>query len=149
MDKLYNNEALLSCSILEMLKHGPMDYARLALCLPLAVDDSIRAVFLECQGNRDEFMTKLRTNSLLLLNRKYLEYQPSILNSLVILSQSGMIDYDRDKLFIDGSHTNMAESEFEFGSVRLHQICESISILIQMFTGLSSQELYSELNVEL
>lgn len=149
MDKLYNNEALLSCGILEMLKHGPMDYARLALCLPLAVDDSIRAVFQECQGNRDVFMTKLRTNSLLLLNRKYLEYQPSILNSLVILSQSGMIDYDRDKLFIDGCYSSMAGSELEYGSVRLHQICESISLLIQMFKGLSSQELYSELNIEL
>lgn len=149
MDKLYNNEALLSCSILEMLKHGPMDYARLALCLPLAVDDSIRTVFQECQGDRDVFMAKLRTNSLLFLNRKYLEYQPSILNSLVILSQSGMIDYNRDMLFIDGIHTGKSEADFKACSSRLQQICGSIPLLIQMFTGLSNQELYSELNIEL
>ena len=149
MDKLYNNEALLSCCILQMLKYGPMDYARLALCLPLAVDDRIRTVFDNSRGNIDSFMEELRSNSNLFLNRKYLEYQPSILNSLVLLSQSGMIDYDENKLFLVSTNNDVLESIINAESIRLHQICESITALVQMINAISNQELYSELNIQL
>lgn len=126
-----------------------MDYARLALCVPLVVDDSLRETLCDCHGDRDAFISEVQNNTMLLLNRKYLDYQPSILNSLVILAQGNLLDYDNDMLSLHDSHSDFFDSFYSIKSDRLHDICSSISELIGMFSETTNKELFSLLNIEL
>lgn len=149
MDRLYNNEALLSCTIMKMLSFGGMDYARLSLSVPLVVDDGLRETLCHCHSDREAFIAEVRNNTMLLLNRKYLDYQPTILNSLVILAQGNLLDYDNGMLSLHGSHIDFLESFNTINSDRLHDICSSISELIGMFSETTNEELFSLLNIEL
>ena len=126
-----------------------MDYARLTLWVPLVVDDCIRETLCNCHGDREAFVSEVRNNTMLLLNRKYLDYQPTILNSLVILAQGNLLDYDNDKISLRGSHGDFFDSFNAIKSDRLHDICSSISELIGMFSETTNKELFSLLNIEL
>lgn len=98
MDRLSNNEALISCAILHTMGHNVSDVALIDLMVVLCVDRAIRQR-LSKYATYSDFV---RGESMFenALNRKFKEMQPMIINAMSMLLMSGMITNLEKNIFI-------------------------------------------------
>ena len=142
---VYNNEAIACCIFLKVLrKTEKIDYARFFLILPFLMDDR-NVYFL----NKDEgidiedfFKKNNRFNN---FNSRFLSLIPVAINSLIMLTEIGLIGLDKQKniFLIDKVSSNFSLSE------RLIRIESAIPILLDIIVNISTESLYVNIWSEL
>ena len=148
MDRIYNNEALIGYVILLLLKASDMDMARLAIVIPLFVNDKIR--------NR---LSKYKEKSLLenvrdcyvslTLNRIYQEMLIIEINSLVMLSQADLIFIKKSKISLAEKGAEALKSIRQVNSNRLKGILIAQNSILNRVNEMSTEQLYKALNIQL
>ena len=148
MDRLYNNEALIGYVVLLLLKVSDMDITRLAIVVPLLVNDKIR--------NR---LSKYKENSLLenvqhcyaslTLNRIYREMLIIEINSLVMLSQADLIFIKKSKISLTEKGGEVIRNIRQVNSNRLKGILIAQNLILNSVNKMSTEQLYKALNIQL
>lgn len=146
MDRLYNNEALIGYVILLLLKASDMDMTRLAIVVPLLVNDKIR--------NR---LSRHKENSLLenvqhcytslTLNRIYRELLIIEINSLVMLSQADLVFIKKNKISLTEKGGKALKNIRQVNSNRLKGILIAQNLIQNYVNGISTEQLYKSLNI--
>lgn len=148
MDRLYNNEAFVGCVILNVLKFGTIDVARIAIVLPLLVNDKIRNM-LSKHTDATVYDKVLHCYSDITLNRIYKEMLPIEINSLVMLSQADLILIRKDCIALTDSGLVALKNMKSAGSNRLKKLFVALSGIMSLLDGISTDQLYKTLNIQL
>ena len=148
MDRLYNNEAFVGCVILNVLKFGAIDMARIAIVLPLLVNDKIRNM-LSKHTDAAVFDKVQHCYSDITLNRVYKEMLPIEINSLVMLSQADLILVRKDIIALTDSGLVALKNMKNAGSNRLKKLFIALSGIMSLLDGVSTEQLYKTLNIQL
>lgn len=90
----YNNEAIASCIILNVLKRvDQIDLARACLILPILLDDrTVKYLDKVIDHVSIESVVKQNPRLFISFNQRYLTLLPITINSIMILSQSNQIE---------------------------------------------------------
>lgn len=142
MNRVYNNEAVLMGCIVHLLKLEKMDMARLYLYTTLLVDIQLYS-YIKKSDSFDQLCTLINKQGL--ISRKLNSLGPYFLNATVILKQNKFIS------FSDGN-LNIGSSSFPEGnlrSMRLNRIMRIAERLLKICSGISTKELYHNLNIQL
>lgn len=141
MDRLYNNEALVGYVILSLLKKGDMDMARLAIVVPLLVNDKIKNRLLKHQ---DESLSEnIRCcYASLTVNRIYRELLIIELNSLVMLSQADLVLIKKEKISLTEKGDEVLKDIHQVNSNRLKRILIAKSSILNCVNKMSTEQLY-------
>lgn len=142
MNRVYNNEAIIMCCIVHLLKTEKMDMAKMYLFTTLLVDIQLYS----CVKRSDSFnqLSDLIKNQGLIL-RKLCSFGPYFLNATIILKQNRFITIS------DGS-ISTGISNFPEGclrSNRLERIMKTSDKLLKICSGISTKDLYHNLNISL
>ena len=144
MDRIYNNEALLSIVILRLLDFGPSDVSRMLLFSTVLMDDTSRSR-LNKSVSSDDFFLKMR-HTIKSFNRKFRETTVIFLNTIQMLKQAGSIDYkERDFLL----HKLAAIYTSDINSNRLAEILSSAQKMHEILKNISIEILFSQLRIQL
>jgi len=142
---VYNNEAIACCILLEVLrKTEKLDYPRFFLILPLLMDDqNINLLNNDKEIDIEVFFKN--NNKFKNFNSRFLSLAPVTVNSLIILTEMGLINLDKQKnvFLVDDGCSNFSSSE------RLMRIKKVIPLLLNMVMNFSTEYLYVNLGVEL
>lgn len=148
MDRLYNNEALLGYVILLLLKVGDMDMARLAIVIPLLVNDKIRNRLSRYKD--DSLLDNVRyCYAGLTLNRIYQEMLIIEINSLVMLSQADLVLIKKDKISLTEKGGEVLKDIRQVNSNRLNGILTAKNSILNRVNKMSTEQLYKALNIQL
>lgn len=142
MNRTFNNEAILMGCIVHLLKLEKMDMARLYLYTTLLVDIQLYS-YIKKSDNFDQLSSLINKQGL--ISRKLNSFGPYFLNATVILKQNKFIS------FSDGN-LNIGSSSFPEGnlmSMRLNRIMKIAERLLKICSGISTKELYHNLNIQL
>ena len=142
MNRVYNNEAILMGCIVHLLKSEMMDLAKLYLYTTLLVDIQLYS-FIKKSGNFDQLCTLITNQGL--ISRKLESFGPYFINATVILKQNKFI-------IISDGNLSIGSSSFPEGSLkskRLDRIMNISEHLLMICSGISTKELYHNLNIQL
>lgn len=148
MDRLYNNEALLGYVILLLLKEGDMDMARLAIAVPLLVNDKIRNR-LSKHKEKSLLDNVLYCYASLTLNRIYQEMLIIEINSLVMLSQADLVFIKKSKISLTEKGVEALRNIRQVNSNRLKGILIAKNSVLNRVNKMSTEQLYKTLNIQL
>lgn len=142
----YNNEAIASCVFLSILQKQNLEVERLPLVLPFLFNDKIVKVLNTVNSNEtlESFVNK--NNSLFVrFNKVYSFLLPTMINSIIILSQSNQIKIENNII------ENNTSTEFEDLSIgdRFANIRQAIPKFLEFINSHSISELYKILNIQL
>ncbi|MDC5350940.1 three component ABC system middle component [Acinetobacter baumannii] len=142
---VYNNEAIACCVLLMVLeKVKEIDYARLLLILPYLLDDRNISFLNKNKKVSIDFFLK-KNNIYYNFNNRYLSLLPVTINSLIILSEMNLINFNRD-----GNICLISMDSCEcVVSKRLLEIEKAIPILLDTILNYSTEYLYLNSGVEL
>lgn len=145
MDRIYNNEALLSILILRLLEFGPSDVSRMLLFSTVLIDDTSRSR-LNKSVSSDDFFLKMRhtTKS---FNRKFRETTVIFLNAIQLLKQVGRIDYNERGLVLPHKLASIRTSDIN--SNRLVEILSSAQKMHEILKNIPTEILFSQLRIQL
>lgn len=142
---VYNNEALACCIFLNILKHiEKIDYARFFLILPYLMDDKT-VDFLNENYNVDTDSFFKKSTLFFNYNARFLSLIPVAMNSLIILTDLGLVCFDENKnicLMDRGNHEFIA-------SQRLQKINYIIPFFVNIISNKSTEYLYVNSGVEI
>lgn len=148
MDRLYNNEALVGYVILSLLKEGDMDMARLAIVVPLLVNDKIKNRL--SKHKDDPLSESVRyCYANLTLNRIYRDLLIVEINSLVMLSQADLVLIKKDKISLTEKGGEVLKDIRQVNSNRLKGILIAKSSIQNRVNEMSTEQLYKVLNIQL
>lgn len=142
MNRVFNNEAILMGCIVHLLKLEKMDMARLYLYTTLLVDIQLYS-YIKKSDSFDQLSSLINKQGL--ISRKLNSFGPYFLNATVILKQNKFIS------FSDGN-LNIGSSSFPEGNLRskrLNRIMKIAERLLKICSGISTKELYHNLNIQL
>lgn len=142
MNRVYNNEAILMGCIVHLLKSEMMDLAKLYLYTTLLVDIQLYS-FIKKSDSFDQLCTLIANQGL--ISRKLESFGPYFLNATVILKQNKFI-------IISDGNLSIGSSSFPEGSLkskRLDRIMNISEHLLMICSGISTKELYHNLNIQL
>lgn len=142
---VYNNEAIACCVLLEVLrKTEKLDYARFFLILPLLMDDQ-NVDLLNNDKLIDIEVFFRNNNKFNNFNSRFLSLIPVTINSLIILTEMGLVSLDKQKnvFLVDDDFSNFSSSE------RLMRIKKAIPNLLNMVMNFSTECLYVNLGIKL
>lgn len=146
MDRLSNNEALISCAILHTMGHNVSDVALIDLMVVLCVDRAIRQR-LSKYATYSDFV---RGESMFenALNRKFKEMQPMIINAMSMLLMSGMITNLEKNIFILTLKGSKMANEFaEIKSRAMGEILTASNHLANLVSNADVSCLYNDLSI--
>lgn len=148
MDRIYNNEALVGCVILMLLKDCVMDIARLSVVVPLLVNDKIRS---RLSRHREESLSNnIRScYSILTLNRIYQEMLVIEINSLVMLSQADLVLIEKEIITLTDKGTDLVKNIRQVTSHRLKEIIKAQSVIMSHVNKLTTEQLYKAMEIQL
>ncbi len=145
MDRIYNNEALLSIVILRLLEFGSSDVSRILLFSTVLIDDTSRSK-LNKSVSSDDFFLKMR-HTVKSFNRKFRETTVIFLNAIQMLKQAGSIDYkERDLVLL---HKLAAIHTLDINSNRLADILSSVQKIHVILKNISTEILFGQLRIQL
>lgn len=145
MDRIYNNEALLSIVILRLLEFGPSDVSRMLLFSTVLIDDTSRSK-LNKSISSDDFFFKMH-HTVKSFNRKFRETTVVFLNAIQMLKQTGNIDYkERDLVSL---HKLATICTSDINSNRLAEILSSAPKMYEILKNISTEILFSQLRIQL
>lgn len=148
MDRLSNNEALLSCAIIHTMKNGIRDVALIDLMVVLCVDRAIRKR-LPKYATYNDFV---RGESLFenALNRKFKEMQPMIINAMSMLLMSGMImNIDSNAVCLSEEGSKMANQFSEIKSIAMKEFIIAVNHLAKLTSSRNIPSMYNDLKIVL
>lgn len=144
---VYNNEAIASCILLSVINEVRIiDISRCCLLLPFFLDDKTVS-FLSKEFAEDVSLENIVNNQQRLFaafNKKYLSLLPVMINSLMILKNSGQIrieDTITSNYKLDITHLDLGN--------RFSKIREVIPSFIALTNKYSTEQLYKILRVQL
>lgn len=148
MDRIYNNEALVGCVILMLLKDCGMDIARLSVVVPLLVNDKIRN---RLSRHREEALSNnIRScYAILTLNRIYQEMLVIEINSLVMLSQADLVLIEKEIITLTDKGTDLVKNMRQVTSLRLKEIMKAQSVIMSHVNKLTTKQLYKAMEIQL
>lgn len=148
MDRIYNNEALVGCVILMLLKDCGMDIARLSVVVSLLVNDKIRS---RLSHHREESLSKnIRScYASLTLNRIYQEMLVIEINSLVMLSQADLVLIEKEIITLTDKGTDLVKNMRQVTSLRLKEIMKAQSVIMRHVNKLTTEQLYKAMEIQL
>lgn len=142
MNRVYNNEAILMGCIVHLLKSEMMDLAKLYIYTTLLFDVQLYS-FINKSDSFDQLCTLIKNQGL--ISRKLDSFGPYFLNATVILKQNRFI-------IISDGNLSIGSSTFPEGNLkskRLDRIMNISDHLLKMCSGISTIELYLNLNIQL
>ena len=148
MDRLSNNEALLSCAIIHTMEHDIRDVTLIDLMVVLCVDRAIRQRLPKYATYND----LVRGESMFenALNRKFKEMQPMIINAMSMLLMSGMIiniDSNEVRLSLEGSQ--MANQFSDINSKAMKEFITAANHLAKLTSSRDISSMYNDLKIVL
>lgn len=148
MDRIYNNEALVGCVILMLLKDCGMDIARLSVVVPLLVNDKIRS---RLSRHREESLSdNIRScYAILTLNRIYQEMLVIEINSLVMLSQADLVLIEKEIITLTDKGIDLVKNMRQVTSLRLKEIMKAQSVIMSHVNKLTTEQLYKAMEIQL
>lgn len=148
MDRIINNESVAICSVLLAMTLDVNDIARLYLYVVMASDRAIRkrlpgyASYAELVGQESAYYRAL--------NRKFVEFQPVILNALTMLELSGMIEKTGKQQYdLTGEGNRMALDIQDQEASIFEEVKQAVICLDGFFSGKAVQVLYKDLKIVL
>ena len=142
MNRVYNNEAIIMCCIVHLLKTEKMDMAKLYLFTTLLVDIQLFS-WVKRSDSFNQLSDLIKNQGLIF--RKLCSFGPYFLNATIILKQNRFITIS------DGS-ISTGISNFPEGclrSNRLERIMKTSDKLLKICSGISTKDLYHNLNISL
>lgn len=142
MNRVFNNEAILMGCIVHLLKLEKMDMARLYLYTTLLVDIQLYS-YIKKSDSFDQLSSLINKQGL--ISRKLNSFGPYFLNATVILKQNKFLSFSDGNLDIGSS----SFPEGNLMSMRLNRIMKIAERLLKICSGISTKELYHNLNIQL
>lgn len=142
MNRVYNKEAIIMACVVHLLKKKNMDMALLYLLSTLLIDNQLSTI-LRVSVYFEQLSVSIRNQGL--ISRKLDSFGPYFINALVILKQSNIIEISDGRLQL----TNSSFPEGCLKSKRLERIIKNSEHLLNICSGLSTKELYNNLNIQL
>lgn len=145
MDRVYNNESVVACTMLHILSIEAMDPARLLLVTTLVVDDAIRSriplykTFNAMVVKEGDFYKAL--------NRKFQGMLPVMINSILILRQAKSIEYKEKKLSVSLRNLLDYTDLYNVKSNRLNDIYKAVDNLQALISRERTANIYKRLNI--
>lgn len=143
MDYRLNNEALIACCISPLIERRSLTVAQITLVLTILLNDSMRRII-------------LTTPRIVIDNKKFnkisLSYQellPYIMNSLVLLIQSGCIILEKDAIKKLPLNSHLSEVIEDRSVGRLRDILNDMETVLDRICSYEISTLYKELNISL
>lgn len=145
---IYNNEAIASCIILDILQRiESIDMARVCLILPFLLDDRTVNYLQSFEGEQDclTHMIKNQPRLFTSLNKRYLALLPVLINSLMILNKNNQIRITPAKISIE---CGFLYEKIDMGE-RFEKIRTVMPIFLKVIEKYSTLELYRILKIQL
>lgn len=142
MNRVYNNEAIIMSCIVHLLKSEMMDLAKLYLYTTLLVDIQLYS-FIKKSDSFNQLCILITNQGL--ISRKLDTFGPYFLNATVILKQNKFI-------MISDGNLRLGSSTFPEGNLRSRRLDRIMKIsehLRNLCSGISTKELYHNLNIQL
>ena len=140
MNRVYNNEGIIIACIVHILRRRDMDIALSYLFSTILID---RQLSIDLHNSTDFRQLYSNINNQGLISRKLESFGPYFINALIILKQSNIIAVSEGILrLIDQSFPNG-----NLSSRRLGRIINNTDHLLEMCKGLSTEEIYNNLNI--
>lgn len=142
MNRVYNNETILMSCIVHLLKSEMMDMAKLYLYTTLLVDIQLYS-FIKKSDSLNQLCILITNQGL--ISRKLDTFGPYFLNATVILKQNKFI-------MISDGNLRLGSSTFPEGNLRSRRLDRIMKIsehLLKLCSGISTKELYHNLNIQL
>lgn len=142
MNRVYNNEAILMGCIVHLLKNEMMDMVKLYLYTTFLVDIQLYS-FIKKSDSFNQLCTLIKNQGL--ISRKLDSFGPYFLNATVILKQNKFI-------MISDGNLRLGSSVFPEGNLRSRRLDRIMKIsehLLKLCSGISTKELYHNLNIQL
>lgn len=147
MDRVYNNEGIIACTMLHILSLEAMEPARLLLVTTLVIDDAIRSrISLYTTFGT---MAKKEGNFYKALNRKFQGMLPVMINAVLVLRQAKRVEYKGEKLSV--CFQNLLESSdlYNLNSNRLNEIYDAVDNIQNLISKVRTATIYKRLNIML
>lgn len=143
MNRIYNNEAIIMLCIVKLLQGEFMDMAKLFLCVVLAVDDKLNLQTRNAYSV-ESLYAEIRNDQL--LNRKYISYGPYFINAIIMLRQLNCVGINGDCIYLKKS---IFCNEKKIPSRRMKRIYKASENIQRLFGGVSTNEIYNNLGIQL
>ncbi len=143
----YNNEAIASCVILQVLERvDSIEIARSCLMLPFLLDDRTISYLMTVKNedlNLKSFI-QIRPRLFTSFNKRYLALLPVTINSLMLLSKGNQIEITPNAVL----KKSTLSDNIEIGN-RFSKIKEALPILLDIIAKHDTIQLYQLLNIQL
>lgn len=148
MDRLSNNEALLSCAILHTMVHNVHNVALIDLMVVLCTDRAIRQRIPRYSTYSDFIRGESRFENA--LNRKFKEMQPTIINAMTMLLMSGMINNLEDnEVDLSWEGSRLAFESADINSMAAKEVFLASDHLASLIADMDTACLYNDLRIVL
>lgn len=148
MDRLSNNEALLSCAILHTMVHNVRDVALIDIMVVLCADRAIRQRIPKYSTYSDFVRGESRFENA--LNRKFKEMQPIIVNAMTMLLMSGMINNLEDNdVDLSWEGSRLAFEATDIDSMAVKDVYTASDHLVSLIADMDTVRLYNDLRIVL
>ena len=145
---LYNNVAITAGAIVAMLKSTErVDLAKIALFLPLLLDDNIVKKINEKSEYSFDNIVSLNVLNMSNFNERYRNILPLLMDALSILLDMEVIVLRG--AFVINRKSEICASMLECDSIRLQFISSAASKLMKVTQNMDLSKMYYSLNVEL
>ena len=145
---LYNNVAITAGAIVAMLKSTErLDLAKIALFLPLLLDDNIVKKINEKSEYSFDNIVSLNVLNMSNFNERYRDILPLLMDALSILLVMEVIVLRG--AFVINKKSEVCTSMLECGSIRLQSISSAASKLMNVTQYMDLSKMYYRLNIEL
>ena len=145
---LYNNVAITAGAIVAMLRSTErLDLAKIALFLPLLLDDNIVKKINEKSEYSFDNIVSLNVLNMSNFNERYRDILPLLMDALSILLDMEVIVLRG--AFVINKKSEVCTSMLECGSIRLQSISSAASKLMNVTQYMDLSKMYYRLNIEL
>lgn len=143
MDYRLNNEALIACCISLLIERRSLTVAQITLLLTILLNDGVRRFILTTPriGYDNKNFNKISLS--------YQELLPYIMNSLVLLGQSGCINIEKDAIKKLPLNSRLSADIEDRSAGRLRRILNDLEAVLNWICSYEISKLYKELNISL
>lgn len=145
MDRVYNNESIVACTMLHILSLEAMEPARLLLITTLVVDDAIRNRI--SSYTTFNIMAKKEGNFDKALNRKFQGMLPVMINAVLILRQAKHVEYKGKELSVCFQKLLDYSDLYSLKSNRLNEIYNAVDNIQGLISKVRTATIYKRLNI--
>ncbi len=145
MDKIYNNESVICCTLLKILTYKTWNATSLSVLIPLLHEDKYFKILTSVVSIEDIDKVKILT-----FDKMYNSYLPLFSNAIVLLEQSCLIERVNDLEYsLTSKGQEAANALGNMHSHRVDYIMSCVPKLLNVIENLSIKELFFKLKIVL